>query len=143
MEHAIYRPNTLPAAVLTASEHLKGNVVQPTQVDSPPWRSYLQILSWLLHSRMWFVTRGNTAFCVKLSGEDFCCVLSVYPLGRGSAYSGPIRWGLDLLRYSIKIELAGLRRCPYYHYLSKKVMTWWQTSVRACPTSWRVGKQLA
>jgi len=40
---------------------------------------------------------GNTAYCVKLSGED-------------------------LSRYSNKIELAALRKCPYYyHYLTKKV----------------------
>ena len=40
---------------------------------------------------------GNTEYCVKLSGED-------------------------LLRYSNKIESVGLRKCPYYHYLTKKVM---------------------
>jgi len=41
---------------------------------------------------------GNTAYCVKLRGED-------------------------LSRYSNKIESAGLRRCPYYHILTKKVMS--------------------
>jgi len=40
---------------------------------------------------------GNTAYCVKLS--------------RG-----------DLSRYSNKIEPGGLTKCPYYHYLTKKVM---------------------
>jgi len=39
--------------------------------------------------------RGNTAYCVKLSGED-------------------------LSRYSDKIESVGLRKCPYYYYLTKK-----------------------
>jgi len=29
----------------------------------------------------------------------------------------------DLSRYSSKIELVGLRTCPYYHYLTKKVMS--------------------
>jgi len=37
----------------------------------------------------------NTVYCVKLNNED-------------------------LLRYSNKIESAGLRKCPYYHYLTKK-----------------------
>jgi len=38
------------------------------------------------------------AYCVKLSGEDFS-------------------------RYSHKIELIGLRKCPYYHCLTKKVIS--------------------
>ena len=38
---------------------------------------------------------GNTAYCVKLSGED-------------------------LSRYSNKTESVGLRQCPCYHYLTKK-----------------------
>ena len=42
--------------------------------------------------------RGHTAYCVKLSGED-------------------------LSRYSNKIESVGLRKCEYYHYLTKKVMS--------------------
>jgi len=58
---------------------------------------------------MW---RGNTAYCVKLSGED-------------------------LSRYSNKIESVGLKKCPHYHYLSKKVMSQQQTFLRAGPTSWR------
>jgi len=37
------------------------------------------------------------AYCVKLSGED-------------------------LLRYLNKIESAALRKCPYYHYLTKTVL---------------------
>jgi len=41
---------------------------------------------------------GNTAYCVQLSGED-------------------------LLRGSMKIESVDLRNCPYYHYLTKKVMS--------------------
>jgi len=41
---------------------------------------------------------GNTAYCVKFSGED-------------------------LLRYSNKIESVRLRKYPYYHYLTKKVMS--------------------
>ena len=44
---------------------------------------------------------GNTAYCVKLSGED---------LSRNS-------------RYSIKIKSVGLRKCLYYHYFTKKVMS--------------------
>jgi len=51
------------------------------------------------------------AYCVKLNGE----VLS---------------------RYSNKIESVALRKCLYYHYLTKKVMSQLQTFVRACPTSW-------
>jgi len=39
---------------------------------------------------------GNTAYCVKLHGKDPS-------------------------RYSNKIESAGLRKCPYYHCLTKKV----------------------
>jgi len=31
--------------------------------------------------------------------------------------------GEDLSRYSNKIESVGLRKCPYYHYLTKKVMS--------------------
>jgi len=42
--------------------------------------------------------RGNTAYSVQLSGED-------------------------LSRYSNKIESVGLRKRPYYHYLTKKVMS--------------------
>jgi len=41
---------------------------------------------------------GNTAYCVKLNGED-------------------------LSRYSNKIESTGLRKCPYCHYLTTKVPT--------------------
>jgi len=44
---------------------------------------------------MWW---GNMAYCVKLSGE-------------GSSH------------YWSKIESAGLRKCPYYNYLIKKVMS--------------------
>ena len=29
--------------------------------------------------------------------------------------------GEDLSHYSSKIESVGLRKCPYYHYLTKKV----------------------
>ena len=53
---------------------------------------------------------GNTAYCVKLSGDD-------------------------LSRYSNKIESVGLRIWRYYHYLTKKVMSQYQTFRRACPTS--------
>jgi len=41
---------------------------------------------------------GNTAYNVTLNNED-------------------------LPRYSNKIESIGLRKCPYYHYLTKKVMS--------------------
>jgi len=54
----------------------------------------------------------NTAFCVKLSCED-------------------------LSRCSNKIESVGLRKCPYYHHLTKKVMLQQQTFLRAYPTTWR------
>jgi len=39
---------------------------------------------------------GNIAYCVKSSGED-------------------------LSRYSDKIESVGLRKCTYYHRLTKKL----------------------
>jgi len=51
---------------------------------------------------------GNTTYCVKLSGED-------------------------LSRFSNKSKSVGLRKCPYYHYLTKKVMSQYQTLLRACP----------
>jgi len=41
---------------------------------------------------------GNTAYCVKLSGED-------------------------LPRYSNQIESIGLRKCPHYHCLTNTVMS--------------------
>jgi len=41
---------------------------------------------------------GNTAYCVKSSGED-------------------------LWRYLNKIESVGLQKCPYYHYLVWKAMS--------------------
>ena len=55
---------------------------------------------------------GNTAYCVKLSGKD-------------------------MSRYSKKIESAGLRKCAYRHYLSRKVMSQQQTFLRACPPLWQ------
>jgi len=45
-----------------------------------------------------FYVVSDTAYCMKLSGED-------------------------LSLYSNKIESAGLRKCPYYHQLTKKVMS--------------------
>jgi len=42
--------------------------------------------------------QGNSAYCVKLSGED-------------------------MSRYSNKTESVGLRKRPYYHYLTKKVVS--------------------
>jgi len=53
-----------------------------------------------------------SAYCVKLNGED-------------------------LLRYSNKIESIGLRKRPYYRYITKKVTSQQQTFRRTCPTSWR------
>jgi len=41
---------------------------------------------------------GKMAYCVKLNGED-------------------------LSRYSNKIQAVGLRKCPYYQYLTKKVVS--------------------
>jgi len=49
----------------------------------------------LRHINLRSVLWDNTAYCVKLSGED-------------------------LSRYSNKI---GLRKCPYYYHLAKKVMS--------------------
>jgi len=55
---------------------------------------------------------GNTAYCVKLSGED-------------------------LSHYSSKIETFDLRKCQYYHCLTTKVMSQQQqTFLKACLT-WR------
>jgi len=45
--------------------------------------------------------------------------------------------GEDLSHYSNKIESVGLRKCPYYRYLTKKVMSEWETLRRAWPTTWR------
>jgi len=53
------------------------------------------------------------AYCMKLSGE-ICCVVR-----------------------TCKIESVGLRDCPRYHNLTKKVMSQQQTFRTACPTSWR------
>jgi len=39
--------------------------------------------------------------------------------------------------YLNKPESIGLRKCPYYHYLAKKVLSQLQTFFRACPTSRR------
>ena len=39
--------------------------------------------------------------------------------------------------YSNKIESVDLRRCPCYHYLTKKVLSQWQMFIRVCPASWR------
>jgi len=55
---------------------------------------------------------GNTAYCVKLSGEDV--------------------W-----HYSNKIESVALIKCQYYYYFTKNLMLQWQTFLTACPTSWR------
>jgi len=41
---------------------------------------------------------GNTAYCVKLTGED-------------------------LSRYSNRIESVGLRKSPYYHSFARKVIS--------------------
>jgi len=41
------------------------------------------------------ISWGNTSYCVQLSE--------------------------DLSHYSNKIETDGLRKCPYYHYLTMKV----------------------
>jgi len=57
----------------------------------------------------------NSAYCVKISGGD-------------------------LSRYSNKIESAGLRRCPYYHYLTKEsdvTITNISQSLLGCSKSWR------
>jgi len=51
---------------------------------------YITICDDITISILW----GNTAYCVKLTGED-------------------------LSRYSSKTQSAGLRKCPYYHYVSK------------------------
>jgi len=56
------------------------------------WSDVTVMCGHITVSMLW----GNMAHCVKLSGED-------------------------LSRYSNKIESVGLRKCPYYHYLTKKV----------------------
>jgi len=56
---------------------------------------------------------GNTAYCLKLGGED-------------------------LSRYSNKIESDGLRKYPYYRYLIKKVMPRVTNISQILPTSRRV-----
>jgi len=55
------------------------------------------------HSNLWsqydlYVVRQHGVYGVKLSGED-------------------------LSRYSNKIESVGLRKCPHYNYLAKKLMS--------------------
>jgi len=55
---------------------------------------------------------GNTAYSVKLFGED-------------------------LSRYLDKIESVCLRKYPIHHYLTKKVMSQLQTFHTACTKSWQ------
>ena len=70
------------------------------------------------HSNLWsrydlsLCCGANMAYYVRLSGED-------------------------LSRCSNKIESAGLRKCPYYRYLTSLVILQYQTFPRACRTSWR------
>ena len=59
---------------------------------------------------------GNTAYCERLSGKD-------------------------LSRCSTTVESFGLRKCPYYHCLTKKVVSQYQTF--RSHTSWQKIKQLA
>jgi len=62
---------------------------------------------------------SNTAYCVKLSGED-------------------------LSRYSTKIESVGLRKCPYYRIIAIVLRLWFH-SITNISQSWphmMVGKQL-
>ena len=66
------------------------------------------------HMLLW----GNTAYCVNLNGED-------------------------LSRYSNKIESLGLRKCPYYRYLSKKVTDVTLTNISQSLLHIMAGKQLA
>jgi len=56
------------------------------------WSDVTVIYGDTIISMLW----GNTAYCVKLSGED-------------------------LSRYSNKNESYGARKCLYYHYLTKKM----------------------
>jgi len=37
--------------------------------------------------------------------------------------------GEDLFGYSNKIELVGSRKCPHYHYLTKKVLLYTITNI--------------
>jgi len=48
-----------------------------------------------------------------------------------------VTWWRFLSSYSNKIELVGLRKCPYFHCLSKKVMSQWQTFRNPCSILWR------
>ena len=70
------------------------NLNQSTEGMYIGWNDVTVICGHITISVLW----GNTAYCVKLSGED-------------------------LSRYSNKIESAGLRKCPYYHCLTEKVMS--------------------
>jgi len=62
--------------------------------------------------------RDNTEYCVKLSCED-------------------------LSRYSIKTESAGLRKCPHYHYLTKKMIDITITNISQSLPRIMAGKQRA
>jgi len=44
--------------------------------------------------------------------------------------------GEDSSHHSNLTESVSLRKCSYYHYLTKKAMTHNKTFLRACPTSW-------
>jgi len=57
----------------------------------------------------------------------------LYVVGN-TAYSVKLH-GVDLSRYTNKIESVDVRKCPY-HYVTKKVMSQYQTFLKACPTSW-------
>jgi len=59
------------------------------------WSDVTVVCGLITISMLW----GNAAYFVKLSDEDLSC-------------------------YSSKIESVGLRKCRYYHYLTKEVM--WQ-----------------
>jgi len=55
-----------------------------------------------------------------------------------SPFCGAIRRTVvQLLRYSNNTEPVGLRKCPYHYYITKKVISQYQSFSTACPTKWR------
>jgi len=76
---------------------------------------------------------------VKLRHSNLRSSYDPYVVGQHGALWW--RWNSDedLTHYSNKIESVSLRKCPYYHYITKKVNVRQQTFMRAQlpPTSWR------
>jgi len=79
-----------------------------------------------IYYTMW-VTVGWSDVTVMWSQDDIYVV-------RQHGVLCEVKWW-NLSRYSNKIKAVGLRKCPYYHYLTTKVMSQQQkqTFLRACP----------